>query len=169
MTSTQDTTSEEYKFRIRVLKEQITKLNSMLTQEQSKNTKLQKKLEAFAPFSSMQENAIHAAKPYLTSAALEIFKHQVMNVDRHPFGRRHSEELKVMSYAIRKQSLAAYRILSNIFILPSESTLEDMLSSVKVDTGISTTILAAVELRTSKMTSWQKLAVLCIDEMNIKS
>lgn len=162
-------TTEELKANIAILQKELNCMNLLLKNEQKKTVSLSKKVEMFAPSTNQKENLIQASARFLTPAALEIYKGQLNNFGREPQGRRHSDEMKIIAYALKKKSAGAYRLLSDIFIMPSDSTLENLQSKVEVEAGLCEPILEAMNKRVEKMTNWEKITVICVDEMNIKA
>ena len=78
--------------------------------------------------------------------------------------------MKIVSLGLKYQSKKAYNYLRNIFCLPSVSTLEKLVnSSVQLEPGLCQPILTALGRKVANMTDLEKNAVLCFDEMSIKS
>ncbi|XP_050663944.1 uncharacterized protein LOC126964709 [Leptidea sinapis] len=59
-------------------------------------------------------------------------------------GRRFSDEEKLISMAIMKQSPKCYRFLHKIFILPSKYTLNKMIAELNIEAGINAQIFEAI-------------------------
>ena len=163
---------KDYKFRIDILGKELAHLNSSYKAEKRKSEGHQRQLDhnkQFLPSSNLKKNLIESSKNYITGAGLEIYQSQLENHGRDPKGRRYTEKMKVVSYALRKKSPSSYRLWSEIFIMPSQSTLDALQAKVTVETGLCESILRAIEKKVTRMTEMEKWTVLCVDEMSLKA
>lgn len=72
----------------------------------------------------------------LNPFAKKIINMQINLCTKKKKGRRFTREEKLIALSIMKQSPKAYRFLHRIFILPSRSTLNKMVSQLNIETGI---------------------------------
>ncbi|XP_041968587.1 uncharacterized protein LOC121725635 isoform X2 [Aricia agestis] len=68
--------------------------------------------------------------------ARKIMNMQIKLCNKNKKGRRFTNEEKLLALCIMKQSPKGYKFLHNIFILPSRSTLNNMVSKFNIQTGI---------------------------------
>lgn len=75
-----------------------------------------------------------------------------------------------MAVAIYKRSPVSYRFLTEIFILPSVSTIKRSVGKIELDTGINTNIQQLLKECGSKITDEkEKVVILMWDETFLKS
>jgi hypothetical protein len=84
-------------------------------------------------------------------------------------GRRYSPELKSLAISIFHASGKAYRLLSKLFILPSNSSLHRYISRMPNKTGISQGSLKIIEKKVMQMNLREKECTLCMDEISLKT
>lgn len=85
-------------------------------------------------------------------------------------GRRFTKDEKNLALAIYKRSPASYRFLTEIFILPSVSTIKRNLGRIELDTGINENIKKLLKKCASKITDKkEKVVILMRDETFLKS
>lgn len=77
--------------------------------------------------------------------AKKIIYMQISQSDKKLRGRRFTEEEKMISLSILKQSPKTYNFLRKIFILPSRNTLNKMVSTLDVQPGINKQIFDAIK------------------------
>jgi len=92
-------------------------------------------------------------KDYLTdkcsnkiNAATSLFmKLQVRETNKANRGQRFSMDEKMLSLSLYKRSPKCYRMLSKLFTLPSKRTLNTILSTVVISTGICASIMSVLK------------------------
>lgn len=159
------------KHHIEILKKELESLSKLYQNERKKNQGLQRRIsnkEKFCPSSSLKDNLIEAMVQFLTPGGLEVFKHQISNHGRESQGRRYSDQMKVICFAMYKKSPKSYKLWAQIFTLPSEKTLEALQRAVKVEVGLCTPVLDTMAKVVPNMSDLEKQTVICLDEMNLK-
>lgn len=95
---------------------------------------------------------------------------QIRNVLKGKGGRRFTENEKNLALAIYKRSPTTYRFLTDIFILPSVSTIKRNLGRIELDTGINSNISQLLKECALKMKDDKdKVVILMWDETFLKS
>ena len=117
---------------MQALTQNIGELKQKLKSEKTKTLRLQKKLSANFIMCSRktkkQEALIKAIQPYLTPAGFEIFKTQIMNDGKKHKGRRCTNKLKIIATSVQYASPKAYRVLPDIFIMPTKETSDNYIN-----------------------------------------
>lgn len=106
---------------------------------------------------------------YLTPNLSNFVKAQVCFVNQSPHGRRYSNEFKQFALSLFYCGPKVYRMLQKTFVLPSPSSLHRFLSNIKCTAGINESVLDILNLKCQEMSENDKLSVMCIDEMSIKT
>lgn len=83
-----------------------------------------------------KEESFEKLTQNLNPYAKKIINMQINLCTKKSKGRRFSTEEKLIALAVMKQSPKAYKFLQRIFILPSRSTLNKMVSKLDLQTGI---------------------------------
>ncbi|XP_050557997.1 transposable element P transposase isoform X3 [Spodoptera frugiperda] len=86
---------------------------------------------------------------------------------KKPKGRRFSEKEKIMGLTIYKQSPKAYRLLQNMFVLPSKRAIQIMLSAVTIVPGINNIIISNLKNAVKNLNNESKLVNLLFDEVSL--
>lgn len=92
---------------------------------------------------------------------------QVSQSGKKKKGRRFTLDEKILALSLYKPSPKAYRLLSNICILPSRRTLQNLLQKINLKTGINDIIFENLKNRVTKMPENYKYCTLTFDEMAI--
>lgn len=92
---------------------------------------------------------------------------QLENSSKKPKGRRFSTMDKLISVALWKTSSSAYNLLRRIFYLPSTKTLNKLLSTVDIETGIHYSVFKGMKNSSKGMKENKKCCVLMFDEMSL--
>lgn len=151
------------------LKSDFRKLHVQLKNERRKVRELLKWKKRYSPSKDHRENVVNMMSEYLGEVGQAVFINQVYNKNRAGRGRRHSDSVKLFAIGMHAQSPAAYRLLSDVLILPSESTLNECISGLKLEPGLNDDVFRALAKRVEKMKNREKNVVLTIDEMNLKT
>ncbi|KAI4463136.1 thap domain-containing protein 9 [Holotrichia oblita] len=97
-----------------------------------------------------------------------FFESQLANANRASKGHRFSTKDKLFALALYKQTGRGYKFLSNIFDLPSKSTLTRLLQSIPVKPGLNTAILNVLNKKARYFKNpLEKYCILIFDEMSI--
>ncbi|XP_041975781.1 uncharacterized protein LOC121730708 [Aricia agestis] len=80
-------------------------------------------------------------------------------------GRRFTLQEKLVALAIMKQSPKCYKFLHKIFILPSSSTLNKMVSRLKIEAGINPGFFGLIKKEVSGWKDSKKYCSIIFDEM----
>ncbi|XP_046141602.1 uncharacterized protein LOC123987764 [Osmia bicornis bicornis] len=93
---------------------------------------------------------------------------QMRNEGRPIYGRRFTEEEKVLALSIYKQSPKAFRYLSKLFLLPSIETLRKLLSHIPLRAGICDNVFRELEERSESFQDEKsRYAILLFDEIKL--
>lgn len=90
------------------------------------------------------------------------------NQSRSAQGKRWSENDKALAIAMFKKSPKLYRYLRQLIPLPSERTLQCILSKMPIHPGFNKIILDHLKRKSSEMTAADKTCVIMFDEMSLK-
>jgi hypothetical protein len=108
-------------------------------------------------------------RKFLSGTALDIVVSQIENHGRPAKGRRFGETVKVFALGLEAQSPKAYEYLSQIFMLPSQTTLHLLTAHIDVKPGLSQSLMKAMQKKVQHMSRMQKLVAVTFDEMSIKT
>ncbi|KAI4468052.1 thap domain-containing protein 9 [Holotrichia oblita] len=95
-----------------------------------------------------------------------FFQSQLENIKRKSTGRRYMIDDKVLALALQKQCGSGYRLLSNIFDLPTKGILQRMLNKVDIKPGLNSAVLELFKAAKLK-TTLDKYCILMFDEISI--
>ena len=85
------------------------------------------------------------------------------------FGRRFSPADKTFSLSLYFCGPKAYSFCKQLFVLPSKRTLQLWLSTLNITPGFCDTVLSLLGKKVSQMEPRNKISVLLLDEMSLKS
>lgn len=119
---------------------------------------------AHASAKSLQFDVINQK---MTKAAQTFINMQIKEAGKKMKGRRFSLREKVLALSLYKPSPKAYRLLSEICILPKQKTLQKLLQNVDVLPGVNEKIFANLKKKVAKMPSHHRFCTLVLDEMAI--
>lgn len=105
---------------------------------------------------------------FMSAPALDFVCSQLRLFGRKKKGTRFTHNDKALALAIFHTSPKAYRLLKQIFILPSVSTLRKIMRNVQVYPGFNDHILQALKVKVSGMGENSNLCCIAFDEMSIK-
>jgi len=103
------------------------------------------------------KNRLHAAEKFteeyligknsekMTAAASLFMRLQIRETSKLSRGRRFIMDEKMLSLSLYKRSPKCYRMLSKLFTLPSKRTLNTILSTVVISTGICPSIMSVLK------------------------
>lgn len=92
-----------------------------------------------------KENRFEEMSMKINPYAKKFIEMQINLCTKKKKGRRFTLEEKLIALAIMKQGPKCYRFLHKIFILPSTSTLNKMVSNLNVEAGINKQFLALIK------------------------
>ena len=104
---------------------------------------------------------------HLSDEAKTFFNMQVRQGRKHAKGRRFTLDEKILALSLYKPSPKAYRLLSQICVLPKKTTLNKLLKNVSLSPGPNSIIFEHLKKRVMKMPPKHKLCILTFDEMAI--
>jgi len=87
----------------------------------------------------------------MTAAASLFTKLQLRETKKKNKGQRFTLDEKIMSLSLYKRSPKCYRMLSIMFTLPSPKTLQNVLSSVSITTGVSPIVMKVLKEKSEKL------------------
>ena len=113
---------------------------------------------------------VKAASHYLSGSCLTLFETQLKFSEVAPKGRRYSDDANYTRVSVIQYNHGprAYRFLSEMFALPSRSTLSVWLQSLQILPGFCNDLIRAVEFKTRTLAARDRVCVLMIDEMSVK-
>jgi len=113
---------------------------------------------------------VQQASEFLPDLTLNFFMSQMKAFKKkRAQSMRWSEKDKLLALAVYYQGLKTYKFLSNLFKLPSVSSLRRWMSHINLSPGISNDILKILNRKLCNMTEMDKLCVLTFDEMSVKT
>ncbi|XP_063361838.1 uncharacterized protein LOC134650837 [Cydia amplana] len=104
----------------------------------------------------------------LNPLAKKMIWMQITQSNKKRKGRRFTDEEKMISLAIMKQSPKGYRFLQQIFILPSRNTLNKLTSTLNVQPGINVQIFDAIKDQVKNWTENKKYCSIIFDEVKLE-
>lgn len=107
-------------------------------------------------------------KQYLTPRAHQFVAEQAKLAGRKATGFRWSDEMKSLGLQLKNASPKAYKILQNVFRLPSIRTLNDILNKINIQPGFHPAVLRALQERAKSASQSQKLVSMAFDEMSLQ-
>ena len=114
-------------------------------------------------------NIIKNASRYLDTSTLDFFASQLRIGKQRLKGRRYTNKDKLFAFALHYQSPSAYRFCRKIFALPCERSLRRWLEKVRVQPGFNNTSFEILQRKAKTMSERDKVCVLTLDEMSLKS
>ncbi|CAK1601422.1 unnamed protein product [Parnassius mnemosyne] len=101
--------------------------------------------------------------------AQKLFWMQIKQANKNIKGRRFSDEEKLIALSILKQSPKCYRFLQKMFILPSKTTLNKVVASLDVTSGINLKIFEALKLEVETWPELRKFCSILFDEVALEA
>ncbi|CAG9112952.1 unnamed protein product [Plutella xylostella] len=101
----------------------------------------------------------------LSEGAQTFFAMQLSQTGKKLKGRRFTTKEKIFCLALYKRSPKAYRFLSTFCILPKRTTLQNLLRSVPLTTGINEKNIVELRKRVKKLPKRHRICALLFDEM----
>ncbi|KAI4471157.1 thap domain [Holotrichia oblita] len=99
------------------------------TELQGNEASLQAAEKTFSTFMGNSKNFRHPVVSH-------FFRCQLRNAKKHPKGFRFTLDEKLMALALCKRSGKGYKLLSQLFALPSRKTLTTLLNKIPINPGI---------------------------------
>lgn len=126
------------------------------------------------------KDRLHQAEKYLfehqnsinklNNATNNFISSQMRSQCKKPRGRRFTINDKVFAISVFKQSGKAYRLLQNIFALPSKRTMLNLLQKIPFQTGINQKIFEHLKRTVEKLTNpLDKYCSLLFDEISLSA
>lgn len=105
---------------------------------------------------------------YLSGNSLRFFKQQIKIAQKSPYGRRWSAHDKSIALSLFHASPKAYKLLSELFIMPTTETLNKAVRNLEIYPGISSHIVSAFKSKVASFDESEKLCVVSFDEVKLK-
>lgn len=103
----------------------------------------------------------------MTRAAKLFFEMQITQFKKKAKGRRFTLDQKILALSLYKPSPKAYRLLSQMCILPKRKTLQKLLAQVELKPGVQDTTFDQLKRKVVKMPKSHRYCTLVFDEMTI--
>jgi hypothetical protein len=132
-------------------------------------TALKKRYQSKKVVQHSVDSILNAASTFLPTDGLRWLEMQLKLAKKSPKGRRYSDYAKLLALNLYSHGPKSYRFLSNMFTLPTKSTLSLWLQSMQVRPGISDELLHATSIRVNTLQDRDRVCALMIDEMSIKT
>lgn len=147
------------------LKEIITHLKKQVRRTKLTNKSFRQRLNL------AKKSAKHVAISYmnrtLTKSAKTFIQMQLKQAGKKIKGRRFTLEEKVLSLSLYKSSPKAYRLFSEICILPKRTTLLKLLQEIKLEPGINNHMFLDMKKKVQKLPEHHRFCTIIFDEMSI--
>ena len=130
------------------LKSELNRIYCLYKSERRRNQTLTRQVAEktqFAPSKSQADNVMKCMASYIENPGLDLSVAQVRNAGKAPSARRYSVCTKVLFLGLNYASPLAYRFVSQLFTLPSVTTLNTLTSTVKVEPGLCPAVIATLE------------------------
>ncbi|XP_064473292.1 uncharacterized protein LOC135387973 isoform X2 [Ornithodoros turicata] len=111
---------------------------------------------------------VHGASRYLSKRALDLFRAQLCLQPLQKFGRRWPPHFRSFALNLHFKGPQAYRYLSEVLALPSESSLRNWLKEVTLEPGVMPSVLEGLKTKLQGLPPKDRTCVLLFDEMSIK-
>jgi DNA transposase THAP9 len=92
--------------------------------------------------SKKMDNVLKLIEPKVSAEAFELLRAQIFEGAKEPRGRRYSLNLKIMAVGLWKSGPRTYRLLSDIFAIPSKRTLQKFLEKFEFLPGFNWSIFS---------------------------
>lgn len=92
-----------------------------------------------------QDSSFEKLTQSMNPSAKKFLKMQINLCTKKKNARRYTSEEKIIALSIMKQSPKCYKFLSKIFILPSKSTLNEMIAQLIIEPGINPQVFNLVK------------------------
>ncbi|XP_048481607.1 uncharacterized protein LOC125489559 [Plutella xylostella] len=135
------------------------KMRYLLTQQKSykKRLSVAKEVIKSTSFDSLTKKMTKTAKTFVEM--------QMTQASKQMRGRRFTLEQKILALSVYKSSPKAYRVLSQICILPKRKTLQCLLQKITLTPGINKKMFDHLSKRVKKMPDNHKYCAFIFDEM----
>ena len=158
---------------IALLRRKLANTRNQLYREKKKARNLQEKLArrdkavGQSESTKLKELKIKLSD-FFSGATLQFLSTQLHLVLQKRQGRRWRPSDKAFALSLFHASPKAYRILKQLFLLPSVSTLRRTMRKIGIYPGFNRPILKALETKISSMPAHSKLCCVIFDEMALK-
>lgn len=116
---------------------------------------------------ALKNNDFDAISSKLSPAAQALIKMQFNLAGKKAKGRRFTLDEKILALSLYKPSPKAYRILSNICILPKRKTLQGVLQKVILNPGINKHMFDDLKRKVKKIPNKHRVCTVVFDEMSL--
>lgn len=112
---------------------------------------------------------LSVTEKHLSKAGHAFLAAQINLSSKRAKGRRYTCGMKSLALSLFYKGPRAYNFLSNIFTLPSKSSLHLWLQRLSVPAGISCDVLEVLKLRVNDLSPRDRVCSLLIDEVSLKT
>ncbi len=151
------------------LKRKIKKLQTSLWRLRKKSGEAETKKGPMTKKRAKVEHVMSEVQQYLDPTTYQFVQKQVEMAQKKNKGNRWTISDKMMALSIHNQSRKAYKMLSKIFKLPSESTLKRCLKNTNINPGFTDKVFEGLKKKVDGMGENEKKCVLVYDEISLKS
>ncbi|KOB73758.1 Uncharacterized protein OBRU01_10974, partial [Operophtera brumata] len=104
----------------------------------------------------------------LSNSIIVLLQSQLQNCKKPLKARQYSSDQKITACTLYKRSPALYRLLRRMFTIPCQSTLNKLLNSMPLTTGINPQVFNALKSMAEKQLDEENICILSFDEMAIR-
>lgn len=149
----------------RVLHKTATDFRRQMLRALKKNKSFRSRLHAAKVLG--KNTAFMQVTENMTASAKIFTGLQMLQSGKKARGRRFTEDEKILSLSIYKQSPKAYRFLYKIFVLPAPRTLLKVLNRVPISTGINDQLFSHLKQMVRRIPPHHRYCTLLFDEMSL--
>jgi hypothetical protein len=114
------------------------------------------------------DQLINEIGKHVTGDRFNFIAHQLKMANKPPKAKRYSDEIKLLSLSLYNSGPKAYAYLSDIFNLPSKTSLKNWLKNLSSSPGFLPETFNALEQRMKFMSERDKVCALLFDEITLK-
>ena len=134
-------------------------------------SKVQSLSKASPPSPDLTADDIHSGclKLGMKKATADFFKGQLKNCNRKAKGRRFTVQERTIAIGILFRGKQAYRLISELFIMPSVCSLYRYVRALPISPGINPAIINLMKTKVAMMDEPSRYCLVTFDEMALKS
>lgn len=145
---------------------EVVKLKAKVQRMSNSKASLKSKLCVAKKF--IKSNIYKGFQEKINKTTLEFIESQVGNQHKKLNGRRYTLNDKIFALSIFKTSPKAYKFLSNIFALPCETTLNNLLEKIPFIPGINSHIEENMKHQVKQLKPMDRTCIILFDEMALE-
>jgi len=152
------------------LKRKLSRVRNQLYRRKKKDCKekISKKEKAAKRQNASMQELERKLSEFFSGTTLEFLRTQLRLINRKRQGFRWKDTDKAFALSLFHASPKAYRILKQLFLLPSVNTLRRIMRKIRVYPGFNRIILKALQTKISSMPANSELCCVTFDEMALK-